>query len=139
MVDAPWLTVFTAHAFLGLSPLLLLVGLQHFAKDAALNTRRFRYVFQIALMGYLLALLMIFQSNPLSAPLLTALFSAAVFSVAIYCLTAQTLQPALPRRMLQVLFSLHWHVDDDAVLGNRHELVRRQPVQHRYGSAANFG
>jgi len=107
MVDAPWITVFGAHAFLGLSPLLLLGGLQRFLKGATRSTRRFRRISRVAFAGYLLALLITFQMDPLSPRLLTALFSVVVFSVAIYCLAAPALKPALPRHMLQVLFTLH--------------------------------
>lgn len=106
-IDAPWLTIFMAHACLGLSPLLLLAGLQHFFRGATRSTSRFKYASQVALTGYLLVLLMTFQSDPLSARLLTALFSAVIFSVAIYRLAVPASQPALPRRMLQILFTLH--------------------------------
>jgi len=107
LVDAPWLTVFLAQAFLGLSPLLLLNGLQRFSRRGVPSTRWFRSVFWIALCGYLLALLVTFQSDPLSARFLTALFSAVIFSFAVYCLANSTSHPVLPRRMLQVLFTLH--------------------------------
>lgn len=107
MVDAPWITVFAAHAFLGLSPFLLLGGLQRFLKGATRSTRRFQLVSRLAFAGYLLALLITFQVDPLSARLLTALFSAIIFSVAIYCLAGPAPKPALPRHMLQVLFTLH--------------------------------
>lgn len=106
-VDAPWLTVFMAHAFLGLSPLLLLSGLERFARGATHNIEHPRYVFRVAMASYLVVLLAVFQSDPLSARLLTALFSAIIFSFAIYCLTFSASQPALPHRILQILFALH--------------------------------
>ncbi|HEA53292.1 hypothetical protein LCGC14_0585500 [marine sediment metagenome] len=107
VVDAPWLTVFAAHAFLGLSPLLLLGGLLRFSRVPTRPMRWFRYAFRIAFAGYLLVLLLTFQNDPLSARLVTTLFSAIVFGFAIYCLNVSATQPALPRRVLQVLFSLH--------------------------------
>jgi len=106
-VDAPWFTVFMAHAFLGLSPLFLLAGLERFARGATHNIQQPRYVFRAALASYLIVLFAVFQNDPLSARLLTALFSAIIFSFAIYYLAFSASQPALPRRILQVLFALH--------------------------------
>lgn len=106
-VDAPWFTVFMGHAFLGLSPLLLLAGLERFARGATHRIQQPRYLFRVTLAGYLIVLFAVFQSDPLSARLLTALFSAIIFSFAIYCLAFSASQPALPRRILQILFALH--------------------------------
>lgn len=106
-IDAPWLTGFTALSFLGLSPLLLLGGLQRFLNGTARSNRRFCHTSRVVFAGYLLAMLIAFQFDPLVTRLLTALFSAVVFSVAVYCLAVPAPKPALPRHMLQVLFALH--------------------------------
>lgn len=106
-VDAPWLTVFLAHGLLGLSPLLVLAGLQRFSSRSSRHTRRFRNVFHASAVTYFLALLVTFQGDPLNARLLTALFSAGVFSFAIYRLSTLDGGPALPRRILQGLFTAH--------------------------------
>jgi len=106
-VDVPWLTVFLAHGFLGLSPLLVLAGLQRFSSRSSRHTRRLRTAFHVSAVTYFLALLVTFQGDPLNARLLTALFSAGVFSFAIYRLSKVDGEPALPRRILQGLFTAH--------------------------------
>ncbi|WP_420390213.1 GGDEF domain-containing protein [Marinobacter sp.] len=106
-IDAPWITVFLAHVFLGFSPFLVLAGLQRFSGRASRKTRRFRQVLRFSAAGYLLILLLSFQGDPLNARLLTALFSAALFSFAIYTLSKLDTTPSLPVRILKVLFTVH--------------------------------
>ena len=55
----------------------------------------------------MLILLLSFQGDPLNARLLTALFSAALFSFAIYTLSKLDTTPSLPVRILKVLFTVH--------------------------------
>ena len=99
-IDTPWITVFLAHLFLGLSPLLVLAGLQRFSGSASRKTRR-------SPACYLLILLLTFQGDPLNARLLTALFSAAIFIFAVYTLSKLDTTPSLPVRILKVLFTMH--------------------------------
>lgn len=106
-IETPWITVFVAHLFLGLSPLLVLAGLQRFSGSASRKTRRFRYALRLSAVCYLLTLLFTFQGDPLNARLLTALFSAAIFSFAVYTLSKLDTTPSLPVRMLKVLFTMH--------------------------------
>lgn len=106
-IETPWITVFVAHLFLGLSPLLVLAGLQRFSGSASRKTRRFRYALRLSAVCYLLTLLFTFQSDPLNARLLTALFSAAIFSFAVYTLSKLDTTPSLPVRILKVLFTMH--------------------------------
>ncbi|MBJ7276114.1 GGDEF domain-containing protein [Marinobacter salarius] len=106
-IDTPWITVFLAHLFLGLSPLLVLAGLQRFSGSASLKNRRFGHALRLSAAGYLLILLFTFQGDPLNAHLLTALFSAAIFSFAVYTLSKLNTTPSLPVRILKVLFTMH--------------------------------
>ena len=106
-IDAPWITVFLAHVFLGFSPFLVLAGLQRFSGRASRKTRRFRQVLRFSAASYLLILLLSFHGDPLNARLLTALFSAALFSFAIYTLSKLDTTPSLPVRILKVLFTVH--------------------------------
>ena len=93
-IDTPWITVFLAHLFLGLSPLLVLAG-------------RSRHALRLSAACYLLILLLTFQGDPLNARLLTALFSAAIFIFAVYTLSKLDTTPSLPVRILKVLFTMH--------------------------------
>ena len=106
-IDTPWITVFLAHLFLGLSPLLVLAGLQRFSGSASLKTRRSRHALRLSAACYLLILLLTFQGDPLNARLLTALFSAAIFIFAVYTLSKLDTTPSLPVRILKVLFTMH--------------------------------
>lgn len=106
-IDAPWITVFLAHILLGLSPVLVLTGLQRFSGNASRKTRRFRHGLRAAAAGYCLILLFTFHGDPLNARLLTALFSAAIFSFAVYGLSKLDTTPSLPVRILKVLFTMH--------------------------------
>ncbi|EDM48595.1 GGDEF domain-containing protein [Marinobacter algicola] len=106
-IDAPWVTVFLAHLFLGLSPLLVLAGLQRFYGHSARKTRRFRHGLNAVAVGYCLTLLFAFQGDPLNARFLTALLSAAIFSVAVYGLSKLDTTPSLPVGILKVLFTMH--------------------------------
>jgi diguanylate cyclase (GGDEF)-like protein len=106
-IDTPWITVFPAHLFLGLSPLLVLAGLQRFSGSASRKNRRSRHALYLSAACYLLILLFTFQGDPLNARLLTALFSAAIFSFAVYTLSKLDTTPSLPVRILKVLFTLH--------------------------------
>ncbi|ARM85930.1 MULTISPECIES: GGDEF domain-containing protein [Marinobacter] len=106
-IDTPWITVFLAHLFLGLSPLLVLAGLQRFSGSASRKTRRSRHALRLSAACYLLILLLTFQGDPLNARLLTALFSAAIFIFAVYTLSKLDTTPSLPVRILKVLFTMH--------------------------------
>jgi len=106
-IEAPWITVFLAHTFLGLSPLLVFAGLQHFSGSAWRRTRRFRHALRLSAACYLLILLFSFQSDLLNARLLTALFSGAIFSVAVYTLSKLDTTPSLPAGVLKVLLTMH--------------------------------
>ena len=103
-IDTPWITVFLAHLFLGLSPLLVLAGLQRFSGSAS---RKTRHALRLSAACYLLILLLTFQGDPLNARLLTALFSAAIFIFAVYTLSKLDTTPSLPVRILKVLFTMH--------------------------------
>jgi diguanylate cyclase (GGDEF)-like protein len=107
IIDAPLITIFLAHGLLGLSPLLVLNGLQGFSRLAGRHHRRFR---QIAIAGfgvYLLLLLTTMTQSPVMTRGVTALYSALIFSVAVYRLTAIGTRVQLPVRVLQVLFTTH--------------------------------
>lgn len=106
-IDTPWITVFLAHLFLGLSPLLVLAGLQRFSGSASRKTRRSRHALHLSAACYLLILLLTFQGDPLNARLLTALFSAAIFIFAVYTLSKLDTTPSLPVRILKALFTMH--------------------------------
>jgi diguanylate cyclase (GGDEF)-like protein len=106
-IDAPFITGFLALAFLGLSPLLVLMGLQSFSRLPARRQRLFRRGATIAFAVYLLLIGITFLPAPTVSRGLTALFSALVFSVAIYRLSAIATQIQLPVRVLQVLFTIH--------------------------------
>lgn len=106
-VDAPFVTGFLALALLGLSPLLVLMGLQSFSR---LPSRHQRLFYRFGLGAFVLYLILIaftFLQSETLARGITALFSALVFSVAIYRLSAIATQVRLPVRVLQFLFTLH--------------------------------
>lgn len=104
---APFITGFLAFGFLGLSPLLVLMGLQSFCRLPARHQRRFRRVALGAFAVYLLLIGVTFVPTPTVARGITALFSALVFSVAIYRLSALATRIRLPVRVLQLLFTIH--------------------------------
>ena len=106
-IDTPWITVFLAHLFLGLSPLLVLAGLPRFSGRASRKNPRPRHALRLSAACYLLILLLTFQGDPLNARLLTALFSAAIFIFAVYTLSKLDTTPSLPVRILKVLFTMH--------------------------------
>ena len=107
LIDAPFITSFLALILLGLSPLLILMGLQSFTRLPAKHQRLFRHV---ALGGFAVYLILIgatFLPLPIVSRGITALFSALVFSVAIYRLSTIANLIRLPLRVLQGLFTIH--------------------------------
>lgn len=107
VIDDPFITGFLALALLGLSPLLVLMGLQGFSRLPARQQRRFRRVAMGAFVTYLVLIGATFIQAPTVARGITALFSALVFSVAIYRLSAIATRIRLPVRVLQGLFTVH--------------------------------
>ncbi|TGN39220.1 GGDEF domain-containing protein [Marinobacter confluentis] len=107
LVDAPFVTGFVALAFLGLSPLLVLMGLQSFARLPLRRQRLFRRAALGAFAVYLLLIGATFLPAPTLSRGVTALFSALVFSIAVYRLSVIATQIQLPVRVLQVLFTVH--------------------------------
>ena len=106
-IDAPFITGFLALALLGLSPLLVLMGLQSFSR---LPSRQQRLFHRVALTGFVVYLLLIgatFSQAPTVSRGMTALFSALVFGVATYRLSAIATRVQLPVRVLQGLFTIH--------------------------------
>jgi diguanylate cyclase (GGDEF)-like protein len=106
-IDAPFITGFLAFAFLGLSPLLLLMGLQSFSRVPVRRQRLFKRIIVGGFTVYLVLIAATFIQAPIAARGLTALFSALIFSIAIYRLSALATQIQLPVRVLQVLFTTH--------------------------------
>ncbi|HET8849260.1 MAG TPA: GGDEF domain-containing protein [Marinobacter sp.] len=99
--------LFLAHAFLGLSPLLLLAGIHTLMSLAPLGSRRSTKALYWASAMYGLGLLAGTGLDPVFSRFLTALFSAIVFSVAIYRLGCIERKPRLPLGILQSLFAVH--------------------------------
>lgn len=106
-VDAPFITDFLSLTLLGLSPLLLLMGLQSFSRQAARRQRLFRRVALGVFAVYVLLIAVAYSQSFTAARGLTALFSALIFSLVIYRLSAIATQIRLPVRVLQVLFTTH--------------------------------
>ncbi len=106
-IDAPFITVFAAHGLLGLSPLLVLAGLQGFSRLPAKAHRRFRWFVAVGFSVYLILLLGTFHLSAEAPRAITAIFSALVFSVAVYRLSAIAAKVRMPLRVLQVLFTVH--------------------------------
>lgn len=98
---------FAAHVLLGLSPLLLLAGIHVLMDLPALGTRRSAGLCYWAGSVYVLGLLVGLGQDPIVGRFLTALFSAMIFSLAIYRLGAVERKPKLPLRILQTLFAVH--------------------------------
>ncbi|TYC55501.1 GGDEF domain-containing protein [Marinobacter sp. BW6] len=107
LAEVPGAMVFTAHLVLGLSPLLLLAGIHALAGLPVAGTRRSARILYGASLLYLLGLAVGTGWDPIIARFLTALFSALVFSLAIYRLGSLERKPRLPSRILQTLFAVH--------------------------------
>lgn len=107
VIDDPFITGFLALALLGLSPLLVLMGLQGFSRLPARQQRLFKRIAAGAFITYVVLIGATFFQAPTVARGITALFSALVFSVAIYRLSAIAIRIQLPVRVLQGLFTVH--------------------------------
>ena len=107
VIDAPFITVFLAHSLLGLSPLLVLNGLQSFSRLPSRHHRQFTRITGIGFGVYLLLLLITFDQPLVTPNAITALFSALLFSVAVYRLSAIAPKVQMPVRVLQILFIAH--------------------------------
>ncbi|MHA7808198.1 MAG: GGDEF domain-containing protein [Marinobacter adhaerens] len=105
--EAPGLMQFTTHLVLGGSPLLLLAGIHALMQLPMAGTRgSYRILFGASLL-YLFGLVISTGWDPVVARFLTALFSALIFSLAIYRLASLERKPRLPLRILQILFGIH--------------------------------
>ncbi len=107
LVDLPLLTVLAAHLLLGASPLLVLAGIHSLMGVSATGTRRSSRFLTVAGVVYVAGLLICFHSDAILARLLTALFSALLFALAIGRLLTIRRKPRLPFRILQTLFAVH--------------------------------
>lgn len=96
-----------AHLLLGLSPLLLLAGIHGLLDLGPLGTERSARFLYGACAFYVMGLVVGAGSEPAWARFLTALFSALVFSLAIYRLGSVERKPRLPLRLLQTFFAVH--------------------------------
>ncbi|MBQ93880.1 MAG: hypothetical protein CMG87_11885 [Marinobacter sp.] len=107
ITEAPALMQFTVHLALGGSPLLLLAGIHALMQLPMAGTRgSSRFLYGASLL-YLFGLVVSTGWDPVAARFLTALFSALVFSLAIYRLASIERKPRLPLRILQTLFGIH--------------------------------
>lgn len=107
VIDAPFITVFLAHSLLGLSPLLVLSGLQRFCRLPPKQNRWFRCASISSFSIYLVALLLTFEAAPNLSRAATAFLSTLIFSVAIYRISAIATRVQMPVRVLQLLFTVH--------------------------------
>lgn len=131
VVDAPLITLLLAHGLLGLSPLLVLIGLREFSRFPGRHYRRFRQIAAASFGLYLLMLIASLAQSPLVPRGITALYSALIFSVAVYRLSAIGARVKLPARVLQVLFVIHGTlmmaqalvIAADLITGGVHELA----------------
>jgi len=106
-VDAPGLTVLSAHLLLVLSPLLVLMGIHRLLGLPVTGSSRTSRVLVAVIVVYVIGLLTTFTSTTPIPRLLTALMSAIVFSLAIYRLNRSSRTPRMPFRVLQVIFGIH--------------------------------
>lgn len=104
---APGGLIFVAHLFLGASPLLVLAGIHALMGLPIAGKRRSSRLIHGALLLYLSGLAVSAGWDPVVARFLTALFSALIFSLAIYRLGSIGHRPRLPLRILQTLFGIH--------------------------------
>lgn len=100
-------TGFVTHLLLGLSPLLLLAGIHVLMDLAPMGTPGSTRTLFGASAIYLVGLAVGTGLDPNVARFLTALYSALLFSLAIYRLGAIERKPRLPLRILQTLFAIH--------------------------------
>ncbi|OZB10763.1 MAG: hypothetical protein B7X58_12740, partial [Marinobacter sp. 34-60-7] len=99
--------MFVAHLLLGLSPLLLLAGIHALMNLPPLGSGRSTKLLSLTGCVYGLGLLVATGLDPVAGRFLTALFSAIVFSMAIYRLGRIERKPRLPLGILQILFAVH--------------------------------
>lgn len=107
VIDVPLITVLMAHLSLGVSPLLLLAGIHSLMGLPVFGSQRSARILRIASVMYGSGLALSFSGDELAARLLTALYSALLFSLAIYRLSTSRRKPRLPFRVLQGLFAIH--------------------------------
>ncbi|WP_296931557.1 diguanylate cyclase [uncultured Marinobacter sp.] len=107
LADAPGVLIFVAHLFLGGSPLLVLAGIHALVGLPIAGTRRSSRIIHGASLLYLFGLAVSAGWDPVVARFLTAMFSALMFSLAIYRLGSIERRPRLPLRLLQTLFGVH--------------------------------
>lgn len=107
VVDVPLVTVLAAHLCLGLSPWLVLAGIHNLLGMSLAGGGRLSRVLVACGVLYVAGLLMSSGGDALAPRLLTALWSALVFSVAIYRLASCARTPRLPFQVLQTIFGIH--------------------------------
>ncbi|WP_228143613.1 GGDEF domain-containing protein [Marinobacter gudaonensis] len=107
LTDLPVGTTFVTHLLLGLSPMLLLAGIHLLMDLPPAGTRGSARILYVASVIYLLGLAAGAGFDPHVPRFLTALYSALLFSLAIYRLGAIERKPRLPLAILQTLFAIH--------------------------------
>lgn len=107
VVDVPLVTVLAAHLCLGLSPWLVLAGIHSLLGLPLAGGVKSSRVLAVCGVVYVLSLLASYAGDSLVPRLLTALWSALVFSVAIYRLARCARTPRLPFQTLQSIFGIH--------------------------------
>ncbi|MBW0148469.1 GGDEF domain-containing protein [Marinobacter arenosus] len=106
-IEAPLLTVLVGHLSLGVSPLLLLAGIHRLMELPFFGSRHSARILKFASGIYVFGLVVSFEGDPVAARFLTALYSALLFSLAVYRLSRIKRKPRLPFRVLQSLFAIH--------------------------------
>jgi diguanylate cyclase (GGDEF)-like protein len=107
VVDAPLVTELAAHLCLGLSPWLVLAGIHNLLGVPLAGGKKSSRVLVVCAVVYVAGLLVSYAGDTLVPRLLTALWSALVFTVAIYRLASSSRTPRLPFRILQTIFGIH--------------------------------
>lgn len=107
VIDVPLVTVLAAHLCLGLSPWLVLAGIHNLLGMPLVGGGKSSRVLVACGVLYVTGLLVSHAGDALVPRLLTALWSALVFSVAIYRLASCARTPRLPFQILQTIFGIH--------------------------------
>ncbi|WP_203298881.1 GGDEF domain-containing protein [Marinobacter sediminum] len=107
VIDVPLVTVLAAHLCLGLSPWLVLAGIHNLLGMPLAGGGRSSRVLVACGVFYVTGLLVSHAGDALAPRVLTALWSALVFSVAIYRLASCARTPRLPFQILQTIFGIH--------------------------------
>lgn len=107
VVDAPLVSVLAAHLCLGLSPWLVLAGIHNLLGIPVAGGLKSSRALVVCGVVYVAGLLMSYAGDTMVPRLLTAFWSALIFSVAIYRLASCARTPRLPFRILQTIFGIH--------------------------------